>query len=270
MLRTIVLSVVAVLLNFCVDLSYAAEPATTKPTTNATQRSQSAELIHQHSASTQALTELKHEPVHLADIEAHVKKHIGNIEKVLHEDVSYFVHIDVLWIKATAERPYHVLVTSGVSDEPMHVPEGMAGHTRVELVIALPKEWPLTPESFANENNYWPVRWLKQIGRLPHQQDTWLGWGHTIPNGAPAKPIANTTFTGVMLTPAYALPTEFFHLTTKSGDQIRFYALIPLYQEEMDFKLDAGAEKLEDLLEKHHVDFVIDSHRHSVIKQSNE
>lgn len=269
MLRTIALSVIAALVSFCVDLSCAAEPATTNPIIDKTQRSQSAERIHQLGASTQALIEPKHETVHLADIEAHVEKHIGNIEKVLHEDVSEFVHIDVLWIKATAERPYHVLVTSGVSDEPMHVPEGMEDRTRVELVIALPKEWPLTLESFANENHYWPVRWLKQIGRLPHQQNTWLGWGHTIPNGAPAKPIANTKFTGVMLTPAYALPTEFFRLKTKSGDQIRFYALIPLYQEEMDFKLDAGAEKLEDLLEKHDVDFVIDRHRRNVIKPSN-
>lgn len=267
MLKTITISIVTVFLNFCALLANAAEPAAVKNVVlNTTAGVQSAEPIYRHGERTKPFTEPAHDAVHLAEIEAHVAKHIGEVEKVLHENVSDLVHIDVLWIKATKERPYQVLVTSGVSDQPMTVPEGMEDHARVELVIALPKEWPLTPESFESENNYWPVRWLKKIGRLPHEHDTWLGWGHTIPNGAPAKPIANTTFTGVMLTPPYELPAEFFRLKTKSGDKIRFYALLPLYQEEMDFKLEAGAEALEDQLEKHKIDFVIDRGRRNAIK----
>lgn len=218
-------------------------------------------------ASNRPVTTPEHSTENLEEIQAHVKKHIGEIDTVFHELVSDFIHLDVLFIKATAERPYHVLVTSGVSDEPMKVPEDMADQDRVELLLALPKEWPLTDESFSSENNYWPVRWLKQVGRLPHTYDTWLGWGHTIPNGDPAEPIANTKFVGVMLSPAYALAPEFFQLKTKKGKNIRFYALIPLYQEEMDFKLQNGADALEAKLNKKKVGFLVNPNRPNVVKK---
>lgn len=54
-----------------------------------------------------------------------------------------------------------------------------------ELVISLPPFWPLDEQSWRDERHYWPVRLLKTLGRLPHEYDTWLGVGHTIPNGDP-------------------------------------------------------------------------------------
>ena len=53
-----------------------------------------------------------------------------------------------------------------------------------------------------------------------------------------------------MLAPPFWLPQEFFQLQTKSRKTISFYLIVPLYQEEMDFKLKKGAEELEDPLEK--------------------
>ena len=49
---------------------------------------------------------------------------LGKFERVRHEIVSELVHVDVYWVKASSERPYHVLVTSGMSDRPMTVPAG--------------------------------------------------------------------------------------------------------------------------------------------------
>lgn len=251
--------------------SIAAESVKTEPRKSMNERtieqSESGSPIYRHEARKKPFTAPAHSTEHLEEIEAHLEKHIGKIETVFHEIVSDLIHLDVLFIPATAERPYHVLATSGVSDEPMKVPEDMEKHNRVELIMALPKEWPLTQESFKSENNYWPVRWLKQIGRLPHEYDTWIGWGHTIPNGDPAEPIANTKFTGVMLSPPYSLPPDFFQLKTKNGSTIRFYALIPLYQEEMDFKLSSGAESLEEKLEKQNVGFIANTSRRNVVKK---
>lgn len=231
------------------------------------ERSESGAPIYRHVDRKQPFTVPEHITEHLEEIEAHIERHIGKIETVFHEIVSDLIHLDVLFIPASAKRPYHVLVTSGVSDQPMNVPDGLNEHNRVELIIALPKEWPLTQESFKSENNYWPIRWLKQIGRLPHEYDTWIGWGHTIPNGDPAEPIANTKFTGFMLTPAYSLPPDFFQLKTKNGNTIRFYALIPLFQEEMDFKLNNGADSLEEKFEKQNVDFIVNPNRSNVVKK---
>ncbi|MDO9452576.1 MAG: suppressor of fused domain protein [Stagnimonas sp.] len=276
MLRATQISLVAALAAalICVaPVSIAAESA--KPESNklmsknTTERSESGAPIYKHGARKKPFTPPKHSTDHLDEVQTHVEKHIGKVETVFHEIVSDLIHLDVLFIPATAKQPYHVLVTSGVSDEPMKVPEGAEEFNRVELIIALPKEWPLTQESFQSENNYWPVRWLKDVGRLPHEHDTWVGWGHTIPNGDPAEPIANTKFTGVMLSPPYSLPPEFFKLKTKNGDIITFFVLTPLYQEEMDFKLKNGADSLEEKLGKHSVDFVVDTSRSNVVKKKS-
>jgi len=66
-----------------------------------------------------------HSAVNLEAIQAHVAGHIGKIDKVLHEIVSDGVHIDVLVVPASDDRPYHLLVTSGISDQAMKVPEGL-------------------------------------------------------------------------------------------------------------------------------------------------
>jgi hypothetical protein len=179
------------------------------------ERSESGSPIYRYKASEREWAPPQHPTEHLEEVEAHVEKYIDKVETVFHEIISDIIHMDVLLIPATKDRPYHLLVTSGVSDEPMKIPEGLEQYRRAELLFALLPDWPLTQEAFNDENNYWPVRWLKEIGRLPHEYETWIGWGHTIPNGDPPERIANTGFVGVMLTLPYWLPQEFFQLQTK-------------------------------------------------------
>ncbi len=197
----------------------------------------------------------------LADIEAHVEKYIGPIDAIFHEHVSDRVHIDIIVVPPTDERPYTVLVTSGVGDLPMNVPEGYDYLQRAELMIALPASWPLTDEAFKDEANYWPVRWLKMVGLLPHTYDTWIGWGHTIPNGEPWEPIADTRFIGVMLSVPFWLEEDFSRLQASSGDLINFYDMVPLYSEEMKLKLNQGAEELEDRFDDLSLGYILDVER---------
>ena len=207
----------------------------------------------------------EHEARNLADIEAHLEKYIGKVDTVLHELVSDRVHLDLLHIAPTKDRPFHVIVTSGMSDLPMQVPDDMQAFARAELLVALPAEWPVTQAAFQDENHYWPLRWLKQIGRLPHEFNTWVGWGHSIPNGDPPEKIANTNFTGVCLAPPYWLDAEFFQLNSSSGDTVCFYDLVPVYQEEMQLKLDQGFAALEKAFERAATGFVVDRNRPNTV-----
>ncbi len=126
-------------------------------------------------------------------ISAHIEKHIGEITHVFHEILSDQVHIDVHHIALTLARNYHTFVSSGMSDKAMSVPEGREEFRFAELMLALPADWPISDEAFKKENNYWPIRWLKILARLPHEYDTWLEYGHTVPNGDPAKPFTSKT-----------------------------------------------------------------------------
>lgn len=133
-----------------------------------------------------------HEGRNLVDIESPVAKYIGEVETVLHEIASDLIHLDVLYVPAAPGRPYHVLVTSGMSDLAMSVPDGMEKYDRAELLVVLPETWPISDQAIRDESNYWPIRWLKYIGRLPHEYSTWIGWGHTIPNSNPPERIAKS------------------------------------------------------------------------------
>jgi len=231
------------------------------------ERSGSGSPIYRHKARDREMRAPEDDGIHLEAIEAHLQEHVGKIETVYHEIVSDLIHLDILFLPANPEKPYHTLVTSGVSDRPMRVPEEMEDFSRTELMINLPTEWPLDQESLKEDANYWPIRWLKQIGRLPHDYDTWIGWGHTIPNGDPAEPIANSRFTGMMVSPPYWLGPDFFQLETGAGEKICFYNVIPLYQEEMDFKLAKSAEALEERFDKNGIGLIVDLDRKNVAKK---
>ena len=72
------------------------------------------------------------------------------------------------------------------------------------------------------------------------------------------------------LTPAtrtgtpYQLPPEFYELPIEGGEKIHFYMLTPLYQEELDLKIEKSADELEERFEKQNIGFVLDLQRPNV------
>lgn len=176
-------------------------------------------------------------------IHEHIETHLGPVESVFHELLSDQLHVDVHLVRPTPERPHWTLVTSGMSDRPMNSPD--ADDRYAELFLSLPGNWPLGNDAFEDEANYWPLRWLTTLARLPHDYDTWLGWGHTVPNGDPAEPFApSTSFCCWLVLPPLLAPEEFGELQVRPEKRIRFLALVPLYEDEMQYKLDEGAQEL--------------------------
>ncbi|WP_199120102.1 suppressor of fused domain protein [Pedobacter sp. ASV28] len=201
----------------------------------------------------------------IEQVSNHIEKHLGQIDSVFHEIISDLVHIDVHWVKPSSKFPFHILVTSGMSDRPMTVPKGLEAHKYAEICILLPLDWNIDidnyqfmHEAFKDENNYWPIRWLKTIARFPHEYDTWISWGHTIPNGENAALFAEGTKLGCMvLYPALSLPQDFFELNLEEEKIINFYCLYPLYPEEMELKLRKGSEALLNKFEEFGVSDII-------------
>jgi hypothetical protein len=225
---------------------------------------QSGSPIFEHEPRDQRLTLPKEYPDHQI-LENHFASQIGPVDLVLHETTSHLVHIDILVSFATKDRPFHVLMTTGVSDRRMATPDpSLKDFDRIELAIALPASWPLDFESFRDENHYWPIRLLKSTGRFPHQYETWLFLGHTVPSGDPPERFANTGFTGILLSPPYMLPSEHAQVQDPRGGEIHILSLTPLYPEEMELKFKKGARFLEALFEEKQVDIAIDPRRPSV------
>ena len=189
-------------------------------------------------------------------IEEHVERHIGPIEGVFHELVSPYVHLDILQVPARTERPWHTLVTCGMSARPMAVPDAEVPRY-AELVISLSPFWPLDDESWRDERHYWPVRLLKTLGRLPHEYGTWLGIGHTVPNGdPPERYVPGTKLCGALIAPPLQWPDEAHVLETDNGP-LHFYGVIPLDNDEMQLKLDDGLDALYERLDEAEISEVL-------------
>ena len=194
----------------------------------------------------------------------HIERHIGPVEMVFHEIISDLVHVDIHWVKPTKKKPWHTLVTSGMSDLPMTVPDACSEFQYAELSVKLPPTWKVTQEAFQSENYYWPVRLLKMLARLPHEFETWLGTGHTVPNGDPAEAYAdNTQFSCALLLPPdpTTTPEDFHCLETDDARAIWFYSIVPLYERETTYKLNKGLEALVDRFIANDVTDVIDINR---------
>ncbi len=190
----------------------------------------------------------------LEQIENHADQYLGEAESVFHELLSDKVHIDVHVIRPTPERNFYTLYTTGMSALPMNTPEDAQDYKYAELMICLPPDWPLLEEELEQVDNYWPIRWLKTMARLPHDYDTWLSWGHTVPNGDPAMPFSdNTDMCSFIVLPPLETDEDFLTLDMEDGQTVHFYAILPIYLEELEHKLEYGLDALLDRFEEHHV-----------------
>lgn len=135
----------------------------------------------------------------LDEYESYIEKKFGKYDKVLHEIVSPDIHLDIIIVSPTDESPFYKLITMGVGAYRMNVPKEI-NHCELEhaeLIVYLPKEWDLSSE---NETDYWPIRILKAIGRISINNNTWIGFGHTIHGNADMTAFAeNTKLNSILL-----------------------------------------------------------------------
>lgn len=203
---------------------------------------------------------------HSEAVGAHLEKLFRDEITVYHELVSDLIHLDVYIIAAAVDRPWITLVTAGMSDLPMLAPDGEEHMTRSELMLRLPADWPMGEAALEDEENYWPVRALKFLARLPHEYDSWLSYGHTIPNGHPAEPFADDIpFTGVVLGPPDPAMDGISPLRNVKGEDVYIWSVIPLHPSEMEHKLQHGADALFDKLRGAGVWDLVDKQRPAVV-----
>jgi len=150
------------------------------------------------------------------------------------------------------------LFTTGLSDQPMTVPDGEEDFALAELFIELPGDWDYRKYKVAKWN--WPMRWLRQIAQYPHANSTWLKHPITIiANGQPAKPIIpGTAFTCLLLVPEKSFERS-------DGKTVQLYRVLPITTAERDLEKKKGAKALMRALDKAQVPFIVDVNRESVV-----
>lgn len=201
------------------------------------------------------------EPTGTKHILDHIERHLGepsplSLQEVAPGDLPISIHV-------VRMRSKLALVTAGMSQRPMTVPEGGEAYRYAELVMYLPLDWPLTEKALHNVNYSWPIQWLRWMARYPHENQTWLGGPKVVvSNGEPPRPFAPNTQLSCLL--AVTEASDFGWLWLGSERAIVFYSLYPLYAEERDLEKKYGTERLLELFEQYMVSQVLDVRRPNV------
>ena len=193
---------------------------------------------------------------HAPEREAVYKKMFGPIETVSHEVLTLSPHIDVYIHPPTERRGFTTLVTGGMSDRRMNAPPQVrweARRTEILLYVSEVKE------------EYLGL--LRYFAHFPFDLDTWLGHGHTIPNGQPAAPLFDHSeldsalLIHTIVRPDNTLPQEL----VIDGDPVSFLWLVPLTMAECDLKLREGISAVLDLFDRMKHPILLDERRRSYV-----
>lgn len=205
----------------------------------------------------------------MSAIEQHIKNTFGEFENVLHELDSPDIHVDICVVPPSERRNYYTLVTMGMGAHRMNVPKELAEYKleRAELAIALPPDWKLDKDSMQEQRWYWPVGLLKVLARLPISNDTWLGFGHTMEKQSPFA--EDTELCAAILTGPQDMDLDTCGevCILPGGEEVNFYQVLPLYREEMEYKLEHDADALLERLAA--VSFVVCPDRPSCLEEKD-
>lgn len=182
---------------------------------------------------------------------------LGEPERIDHDDDRRH-RVDVHVYARTFpgdDRPGYVLATCGMSDRLMTLPRGYDGD-----------------ESAAREL-FWYVRephpafiaQLRWLAKLPFAEDSWLGYGHTVPMPAPLRE-ASTFSTCLLLPPALAGDRHLFDNLHLQGHGVEALVVHLLSDAEYDLvRSDEGLDVFLDLLDVHRYPPVFDPARPSYL-----
>jgi hypothetical protein len=189
--------------------------------------------------------------------EAVYDRFFGAAAHVSHEIVPLVPHVDVyIHQPGPRGRDFYTLATGGMSDLEMSVPAKAKGvPRRVELIF------------YCREPQQEYIDLLRGMAHFPHNNRTWLGSGHTMPNGVPPEPFLGSPvldtllFMPTILTPDGKLADEL----NLAGAGVHFLWVVPLTTLECNLKLEKGFDAVLDLFDRHRHPHIFDPGRKSYV-----
>ncbi|MDR2344825.1 MAG: suppressor of fused domain protein, partial [Planctomycetaceae bacterium] len=91
----------------------------------------------------------------------------------LSEIICVSVPLSVRVFPPKRTRKTTIFVTSGLSEYPLIVPQDKLKYKFIEYILELPGLWEVTPKALEEERNLLPITWIKEIGRYPHENQTY-------------------------------------------------------------------------------------------------
>jgi len=180
----------------------------------------------------------------------------GPVDTVTHELVPLVPHVDVYWFAPTERRPFFTFVTGGMSDLPMHTPSELGPAVRrIELVF------------YAAEDKTEYVELLRRLAHFAHDCQTWIHFGHTMPNGTPPEPFFGSThLDNLFFMPSIVSPDSTLgERLAWRHEPVNLVWCVPITTAECNLKLERGSDALYDLFDERQHPFIFSGERASYV-----
>ncbi len=175
----------------------------------------------------------------------------------LHENIQYGFQIK--WVHLP-EWGCRLMFTEGLSSKIQEVKEGFEPFKKIELYFCLPDFWNIEVEN-------WPIEWLDRLACVPQKNDTWFGPGDTIPAGNPPEELSDRFKANHFMLIEPITLGSFFENENWQALDIRFLGVVPISQDELDYKIRNSATVLTEKLKKANHTEKVDLFRTSVCRR---
>lgn len=160
--------------------------------------------------------------------------------------------------------PVTVIMTNGLRNYTMPVPEKEVGNEHIELFFCLPGYWEW--EDVENPNMNWIFPWIQRLAKYVQEKETWFGHGHTMPCGKEMQSLSPTMRQNHFFLMRPLLLEEALVPIEVDGVEVKFLAIVPIFEDEMDYKLGKGTAKLISKMIGKGVDETLDDYRSTILK----
>lgn len=180
-------------------------------------------------------------------------------------DAPFFEGLPLLVLDLELKSPVTIIVTNGLSDYKMPVPEKWEGREYNELYFCLPSYWEW--EDLKNPNTNWIFDWIQRLAKYVVEKETWFGHGHTLSIGKDHKQLSNTMKQNYFFLSDPMLLVDELAPVNVDGKIINFLAIIPIFKDEMDYKEHKSTFKFVQKMDNAGVTEKLDDFRSSVLKR---
>lgn len=168
--------------------------------------------------------------------------------------------VDLQLINWEEVRDFRILATSGLSE--IIKEQGVEEDKSFELFFCLPSYWLL--EELENPRFNWVINWLFRFSDYLVKNKTFFDHGHTIAAGNPPEPLSETMKQTYFM---FSEPIATAPLFKGQLEGKKYLAVIPLFQDEFDYKVAKGTFKLEDKFRQKGNSEVLDDFRTSSVRK---
>ena len=164
-------------------------------------------------------------------------------------------------IELNLRSPLTLIMTDGLRAYEQPVDETKNGQKFIELFFCLPSYWDLDEPT-----DQWVIEWLQKLSKHLVRKKTWYGEGHTFPNGNPIHQISEKMQQKYFLLSEPIYITDLKNALEVEGKNVNFLSIIPIFEDEFDYKIGKGNYKLMKKMKDKGINEVLDHFRMTCLK----